>query len=737
MGEPAIRVEKLSKRYSIGARLAPYATLRDTLAGALAAPFRRAAAVMRGGVARAGEQSIWALREVSFEIKPGEAVGVIGPNGAGKTTLLKVLARITEPTEGRVEIRGRVASLIDIGAGFHPELTGRENVFLSGAILGLGKAGIARRFDQIVDFAEIARFLDTPVKHYSSGMYLRLAFAVAAHLEPEILLVDEVLSVGDAGFQAKSLARMRALFGQGRTVLLVSHNLQAVQGLCRRVLYLERGRLAADGPPAPVLEGYLRARFPEEQPPVSDDPSRAPGNERIRIRSIRVEDADGAPRPLTVGRPARIVCEYWNMTPDTALTLVLSLYTSDGTPVLVSLSTTDAAWSGKAFPAGLYRSVCRLPGELLNDGHYRVRVLFVDASMQHLLNLPEAAHFEVRDTQPREAPWYGKFIGVVRPRLAWSTERLEPAAVSQAARPLPRVLLLADRRDWAFDVSARCLARALAGRFEFRIRYVEDEPDLGAWPFDLIYVFYYGETHHLKHVRDPARIMKCVTSHRWASGGAWGRLTPDEFARRHLSDAGVVTVTSRKLHDLLSPHRPVLRVRNGVDARDFAPPPERSGPVRFGWAGNESDPAKGLDILRRAAGGEFPLAVAGGAIPHENMGAFYKDIDVLCIASAAEGEPLPLLEGMAAGCFVVATDVGIVPEVIRDGENGLIVPRDAGSFRRALRRCNQNPQQVRSAGRANAELIRRQWTWEHCAPTYGDAFCQALAKIPAATQARA
>ncbi|HEX7956508.1 MAG TPA: ABC transporter ATP-binding protein, partial [Pyrinomonadaceae bacterium] len=247
-----IRVEGLGKQYRIGARGASYDTLREALMGALRAP-------LRGRGASGGEEIFWALKDVAFEVEPGEVLGIVGRNGAGKSTLLKVLSRITEPTEGRVELYGRVASLLEVGTGFHPELSGRENIFLNGAILGMRRAEIARKFDEIVAFAEIERFIDTPVKRYSSGMYVRLAFAVAAHLEPEILIIDEVLAVGDAAFQQKCLGKISSVARQGRTVLFVSHNMVAVKTMCTRALLLHGGRVADDGPPVRVVNGYLGA----------------------------------------------------------------------------------------------------------------------------------------------------------------------------------------------------------------------------------------------------------------------------------------------------------------------------------------------------------------------------------------------------------------------------------------------------------------------------------------------
>jgi len=249
MSDVAIRAVGLGKRYSIGTQ-ARYKSLRDSIAGTARAPFRLVAGWLNGrkSAGRATPSNLhWALRDVCFEIKAGEAVGIIGRNGAGKSTLLKVLAQVTEPTEGRAEIRGRLGSLLEVGVGFHPELTGRENIYLNGALLGMRKVEIDRNFDEIVAFAEVERFLDTPGKHYSSGMYVRLGFAVAAHLETEILFVDEVLSVGDAAFQEKCLGRMKHAASGGRTVLFVTHNLLAIQALCQRALLLDHGSVVAEG----------------------------------------------------------------------------------------------------------------------------------------------------------------------------------------------------------------------------------------------------------------------------------------------------------------------------------------------------------------------------------------------------------------------------------------------------------------------------------------------------------
>src|SRR5579864_5552826 len=259
MSQYAIQLEEIGKQYHIGKKQDRHRSLQDVITDALVSPFRKAGALMRGrGTAAAGlDQSFWALRDVSFEVKHGELVGIIGRNGAGKSTLLKILSRITEPTEGHAAIHGRVGSLLEVGTGFHPELTGRENIFLNGAILGMKKAEIIRKFDEIVAFAEVERFIDTAVKHYSSGMYVRLAFAVAAHLEPDILIVDEVLAVGDNKFQEKCLNKMSEVGKQGRTVIYVSHSMLSIQRLCQRALILEKGSVKLDAAPRFAVAEYL------------------------------------------------------------------------------------------------------------------------------------------------------------------------------------------------------------------------------------------------------------------------------------------------------------------------------------------------------------------------------------------------------------------------------------------------------------------------------------------------
>ncbi|MCM3902712.1 MAG: ABC transporter ATP-binding protein [Pyrinomonadaceae bacterium] len=286
--KPIITVNNLSKQYRIGAREEGYTTLRESLVQAVRAPFKR----IRSRRRNANNGMVWALKDINFEVQPGEVVGIVGPNGAGKSTLLKILSRITKPTTGAVDLYGRVRSLLEVGTGFHPELTGRENVYLNGAIMGMTRAEIEGKFEEIVAFAEVGKFLDTPVKRYSSGMNLRLAFAVAAHLEPEILIVDEVLAVGDAAFQEKCLGKMDKVAKEGRTVLFVSHNLATVQHLCNRAILLQGGRITATGQPSEVIGHYLSDATSESKVDISDWPDRETSGE-ARLVEFEIRDEIG------------------------------------------------------------------------------------------------------------------------------------------------------------------------------------------------------------------------------------------------------------------------------------------------------------------------------------------------------------------------------------------------------------------------------------------------------------
>ncbi len=372
MSDLAILVEGLGKRYRIGALQRRYDTLRERLTAAMLTPARRIKAVLSGHSTIVSDEHIWAVQNVSISVQRGEVVGIIGRNGAGKTTLLKLLSRITTPTAGRAELRGRVASLLEVGTGFHPELTGRENIYLNGAILGMTRSEIAAKFDDIVAFAEVERFIDTQVKHYSSGMYLRLAFAVAAHLEPEILLVDEVLAVGDASFQRKCLGKMGDVASSGRTVLFVSHNMEAVQRLCERAIWLDGGEVSMDGSTAEVVASYLHQWNEElESRYIAADA------EAVRDSAVLLEtevlDSQGESRgQLRFGEPFAIRMHWLHREPIKGLSYFLRVFDSRER-LLFTANTFHEEHLGLD-GAGEHQVICNLPNNVLVPGDYTVTV---------------------------------------------------------------------------------------------------------------------------------------------------------------------------------------------------------------------------------------------------------------------------------------------------------------------------------------------------------------------------
>ena len=418
-----IIAENLGKQYTIGEQQSPYGTLRESMVRTL-----NAIPKLLQRREKSESRSLWALKGVGFEVKPGEVVGLIGRNGAGKSTLLKVLSRITEPTEGRVELRGRVASLLEVGTGFHHELTGRENIFLNGSIMGMTRKEIVRRFDEIVAFAGIEKFLDTPIKHYSSGMYGRLGFSLAAHLEAELLLVDEVLAVGDQDFQKKCLGKMEDLGRQGRTVIFVSHNMPMILRLCERALLLDGGRLTADGPARDVANHYLRTgtgSLAERSWPTSES---APGDECVRLHSVRVLDEYGElAETLDIRNPAFVEVSYWNLKQSQRPTVTVRFVNEDGLVLFASNDSVNREWWNSTRNTGLVRTRCRIPGNFLAEGRVFVAaaVCSYDPYVLHGFE-DDAVTFQIEDRTEGDGArgiYPGIWPGVVRPMLDWQVSQ--------------------------------------------------------------------------------------------------------------------------------------------------------------------------------------------------------------------------------------------------------------------------------------------------------------------------
>lgn len=421
-GVPAIMVTGLGKHYVLGGAETNNQSFREMLIGSLTAPFRRLRK-LQGDCAEA--ESFWALQNVNFKIMPGEVVGIVGRNGAGKSTLLKILSRITDPSEGRIEIRGRVSSLLEVGTGFHPELTGRENIFLNGAILGMTRREILSKFDEIVSFAEVDKFLDTPVKRYSSGMYVRLAFAVAAHLEPEILVVDEVLAVGDAAFQKKCLGKMGDVSREGRTVLFVSHNMGAVRSLCTRVIMLNQGQVLLDADVNEGVDRYLSfGQNLDGLGEISWAAEDAPACEEMSLSSIRLRGESG--KVLSIYDATKTVdveIAYVTKKSLRGMRLVLSLLASDGT--VVFSSTNHAIIEGQVSEPGRYVSTCQIPSNLLNEGSYLVNVHVGIPGVKVLIQGREYLTLKVEGSGAHGSTFSEKWPGVIAPRLAWEMKKLE------------------------------------------------------------------------------------------------------------------------------------------------------------------------------------------------------------------------------------------------------------------------------------------------------------------------
>jgi lipopolysaccharide transport system ATP-binding protein len=395
MNDVAIRIEGLSKQYFIGGKQKSFDRFGEQFVDIFSSPFRRAVKLLKGQATSAAEldESIWALKDITLDIYSGEAIGIIGSNGAGKSTLLKILSRITDPTQGSADIYGRVGSLLEVGTGFHPELTGRENIFLNGAILGMRKAEIERKFDQIVEFAEINKFIDTPVKHYSSGMYVRLAFSVAAHLDPEILLVDEVLAVGDAKFQRKSLGKMDDVTKQGRTVLFVSHNMALIQAFCERGIYLNEGKVAAIGPMNEVVNAYLKTLEKKEAQDLSERQDRK-GKGDVILTAVEVIDGDGVPgNPIRIGQPISFSFSLSEFARKD-LWCRFSLKDEIGHSVVAFNSKTSGAKDTYSDEIGS-RFVCELDELLLIPGRYRIDVSIYAAGGEIQDSIEAAAFLDV------------------------------------------------------------------------------------------------------------------------------------------------------------------------------------------------------------------------------------------------------------------------------------------------------------------------------------------------------
>ena len=427
----AIKVEDLGKRYRIGAAQTKfkYGMLRDVIVDTVTAPIRWARALVKKRPLLEDQPNyIWALKDVSFDVEEGKVLGIVGRNGAGKSTLLKVLSRVTEPTRGTVTVRGRVGSLLEVGTGFHPELTGRENIYMNGAILGMKRAEIERKFDEIVAFSEVEQFIETPVKRYSSGMYLRLAFAVAAHLEPEILVVDEVLAVGDAEFQRKCLGKMGDVAQQGRTVLFVSHNMSAILRLTEEAIVLDKGKMLMRGPTQQAVDYYLSSGQSQAGERIWDADEVSPNAAPFRPIAMRLKDQKG--KVIDTVRsvePVTVEMEYHLESQITGLRVGFYLSSMRGEYIITSFDTDNALQYEKfsARNSGHYISRCTLPADLFNEGRYSLGVNASSFGVRRFFQDEQALAFNVDISGAPGTQWAEPRQGPIRPRLDWKIEKVE------------------------------------------------------------------------------------------------------------------------------------------------------------------------------------------------------------------------------------------------------------------------------------------------------------------------
>lgn len=410
MSEIAIKVENISKKFII------MAGRNDSLRAALANRW----SLLLGRSDKVHEE-FWALKNISFTVNEGEAIGIIGENGAGKTTLLKILSRITDPTKGRIEITGKVSSLLEVGTGFHPELTGRENIYLNGTILGMKRSEVKKKFDEIVEFSGVQKFINTPVKHYSSGMYVRLAFAVAAHLDPEILIIDEVLAVGDAEFQKKCLGKMEDVTKEGRTVLFVSHNMEAVRNLCTSAMLLKKGEVIERGNVTNVVNKYLNFGGETLINQNWENLSKAPGNEHVRMHSINIRPLNKT-NIITVDTGVNIDFIFYNYKSNLNLGFTLYLTNNQGTLLFES---GVVITKNKDSKAGFYKVNAQIPPHLLNSGRYTARIVFGESQRYILCSLNNIFNFEVVHTSTGRDNNFSEAPGVVRPLLKWNKEFMD------------------------------------------------------------------------------------------------------------------------------------------------------------------------------------------------------------------------------------------------------------------------------------------------------------------------
>ena len=427
---PIIEIKNIGKKYNITHERGRYIALRDVIMNTVKSPLAFIKSKTRKIVGLEQEEEYWALKDINLSVEKGEVIGIIGRNGAGKSTLLKILSQITPPSEGEIVLRGRVGSLLEVGTGFHPELTGRENIFLNGAILGMSRSEVSKKFEEIVEFADIRQFLDTPIKRYSSGMYVRLAFSVAAHMEPDILLIDEVLAVGDTEFQKKCLGKMDEMTKKsGRTIIFVSHNMITVEQLCKKVIILKKGRVDFIGPVKEGISKYLNPKQGGNNQVSWDGVSGAPGNDIVRIKKACVHNADHKARDsFSVKEKIGVTMEYEILKDGYSFSQGINLNKEDGTIIFYSHDVATESPKNILRKKGLYSSTVWLPENFLSDGLFSVGAIIFQPNPFEVYTSPfSMLFFRVIDgfgLDSSRGMYNGDFPGIIRPKLEWETKKI-------------------------------------------------------------------------------------------------------------------------------------------------------------------------------------------------------------------------------------------------------------------------------------------------------------------------
>jgi ABC-type polysaccharide/polyol phosphate transport system ATPase subunit/glycosyltransferase involved in cell wall biosynthesis len=708
-GDTIIRVNGLWKRYGL--------SLPDIIVRGLnrltSISSLKGGREKNGGLEKDGGQ--WALRDVSFEIKRGDTIGILGRNGAGKSTLLKIIAGVTPSTKGKVEVLGKVFPMIELNAGIHMDLTGRENVKLLGAIMGLTSDCIKGKMSDIEEFCELGEWFDRPVRMYSSGMLARLGFAVAINVQADVVLIDEVLAVGDTLFQLKCINAFRELINQGTSILLVSHNYRVLKQVCSSGMVIERGRIIEFADIDKAINIYLRLieNKMTRAIPFQGDTNGLRGRNFIINELYVKSNRDQRKNEIIYGEDATVEVEYTILNPVADFYISIGFLTLDG--ITIATANTIGKLNLNVEP-GTYRSRCGIKKIPLLPGTYQLVARIGSAIGYITLNQkvsPDLVHVVERDN---------RFImdraGFVHMDDQWEMpEKMRQFANKERRGRIitrPRILILPDKRGWAFDNIALHFKEILKDRLDIEISYIEDALRIDPLKYDLI--FNPNWSYRPEDDKFAGKMIRGIYSQKWEM-----RQNPVETLNMSLRGAIAVIVPSAILMKKIKPlFNNVFQVPDGVDPKEFFWYRDRGdNNLVVGWTGNPKHEFKGLESIIKPAckKADVELRIAS-RLSREDLNHFYNDVDIIVIASEFEGGPNQLLEAGACGRTVISTEVGMVPEVIIDGETGFIVERKVEDFLERIVWCKSNLDRVREMGKLHRERILNGWTFEKVAEAF-------------------